>query len=239
MAGEGWVTFSLPIGVDVALTQQHLIQGHPRGLDCVFSSDTIAPPGFAGEEEDEVAFNPNTCQAVVATGPIQATDVSTDAPTPNSAQTAGPVPYSVCNCIESAGFVKTWWTDPVDITVTSLRDDVDWITYQGCNQYYDPVHKQTYFWESGWSSDYQDNYTHMSCGAAISNSDALMENGVFPACAADFETAYTHYNYNHEAVGKGNGSFEQATNDWASSSFDVCWRLLSWHKAYGNETPYG
>lgn len=235
MAGPGWVTFPLPAGVNAAQTHQHLVQGHSDGFTCSFASQVTVSPGFAGQEDDEVALNPNTCQAVVASGPIQASSVSSDAPSPALAAT----PYSVCNCTESAGYIKTWWTDPISATVTSLRDDIDWITYQGCNDFYDPRHAQTYLWETGWISDYQNNYTHLSCGAAISNSDALMENGSFPACAVTFETAYTHYNYNHEAAGKANGDLVIAQNDYASSTFSICVNLLSWHEAYGFETPYG
>lgn len=127
--------------------------------------------------------------------------------------------------------------DPAYIVVTSLRDDVQWEYANGCDQSYYPTHAQTLFYESGWISDYQDNYTHLACGAAISNSDALMEND--PFCFAAFgdpEVVYTHYNYNHEVVGKPDGSFVSAWNDWASSTLDICWRLLSWHHvtAYEN-----
>lgn len=116
---------------------------------------------------------------------------------------------------------------------------MEWTYSNGCDTAYLATHAQTYFYESGWISDYQNNYTHLACGAAISNSDALMENDPFCwAAFGDPEFVYTHYDYNHEAVGKPTGAAVWAWNDYASSTLDVCWRLLSWHHVYGFEAPF-
>lgn len=243
MVGQGWVTFPLPAGVNPARTAQHLMQGQSNGTECVFSNTATTSPGFAGQEDDEIALNPNTCEAVVASGPIQAASVASDAPS------AGLIPDVLCGeaCgggggggTETAAFTKTWWEDPVGATVTSLRDDVDWVYAGGCDAAYDPKHAQTYLWETGWISDSQNNFTHLDCGAAISNSNAEMQND--PFCLAVFgdpEIVYTHYDYNHEVVGKANGSAVHAWSDYASSTLGGCYKLLSWHDAYGFETPYG
>lgn len=244
LQGSGWIFFSLPAGVDPARTTQHLVQGAiDRTGACVFANSATANPGFGGHEDDEIAFNSTSCQAVVASGPIQATALPDDSPpiraAPNSC-IGSPLGLGP-NCYggpTKAAYLKTWWTDPPGYVVTSLRDDVEWGYNGSCDVAYTATHKETHLWETGWILDYQDNYTHLSCGAAISNSDAKEENGTFPLCSAVLDTAYTHYNYNHEAVGKPDGSAIWAWNDYADSTLGICYRYLNWHDEYNYEALF-
>src|SRR2546430_2379942 len=70
-AAPGWVTYPLPSGVNPALVTRKQVQGQRVGSGCVFSFTGRVAPGSPGREQDEVAFNAGTCQAVYAVGPIQ------------------------------------------------------------------------------------------------------------------------------------------------------------------------
>lgn len=74
-----------------------------------------------------------------------------------------------------------------------------------------------------------------SCGHAIIDSDALMENDTF---CANSESVYTHYNYDHEIDGRPNGSAVYSWNDYVDSTFGLCYRLLSHHDSEGFEAPW-
>jgi hypothetical protein len=66
-----------------------------------------------------------------------------------------------------------------------------------------------------------------------------MENDLFcPVALNDPESVYTHYNYNHEVIGKPNGTAVYAWNDYVDSTLGLCYRLLSHHNSQNFETPW-
>src|SRR5437588_11155307 len=67
----GWIRYALPQGVNAALTTPRVIQGHRVGPTCNFTQTRTLARGTRGQEADEVAFNPATCQAIYDFGPIQ------------------------------------------------------------------------------------------------------------------------------------------------------------------------
>jgi hypothetical protein len=170
-----------------------------------------------------------------AVGPIQHPGPSDQAA--SSATSSGP---SGANAAVSGGdptlafFMKTFYEDPARIDVTSLRNDVEWTYSGGCDTSYKWKRNATWFTPSGWYLRYANDRPSLSCGNAVSNSDALMENDFF--CSP--ESVYTHYNYNHEVEGRPNGSAVYSWNDYVDSTFGVCCGLLSHHNTQGFETPW-
>jgi len=232
----GWVTYPLPAGVDPSLTHTEQAQGQPFGTGCLFSFSGVAGPGFAGREQDEVAFNPTTCQAVYAVGPIQH---------PDALDHGGGADQNAGSAAAGRGdptlafYMKTFYEDPAGIDVTRLREDLEWSYSYGCNTSDKWKRSAGWFTYSGWYLRYVNDSPSFGCYNAIINSDALMENDVF--CYAAFhdpESVYTHYNYNHELDGKPSGVVYYSWNDYVDSTFGICYRLLSHHNAEGWETPW-
>ena len=227
----GWVTYRLPADVNASLTTQELVQGQATPTGCVFSFTETLTPGSPGREQDEVAFDPATCQAIYAVGPIQhrgAEDRGGGAAGNGSAAAAGRGDPTL------AFYMKTFYEDPVGIDVTSLREDLEWSYSGGCNTSDKWKRNAHWFTVSGWYLRYVNDKPSFGCSNAIINSDALMENDAF--CSP--ESVYTHYNYNHEVDGKPNGSVVYSWNDYVDSTFGVCYRLLSHHRSEGFETPW-
>lgn len=238
--GPGWVTYPLPPGVNPALTTQQQIQGQPVGTGCGFSFTGTATPGAPGREQDEVAFNPTSCQAVYAVGPIQHPGPAEGA---DNSRGSGAANGGTANAGRGdptlAFYMKTFYEDPAFIDVTSLRNDVEWTyTTGGCNTSYKWKRNATWFTLSGWYLRYVHDSPSLGCNNAISNSDALMENDSFCPTFGDPESVYTHYNYNHEVDGKPNGSVVYSWNDYVDSTLGICYRLLSHHHTQNFETPW-
>lgn len=234
--GPDWVTYSLPSGVNPALVTNKLVQGQRAGSGCLFSLTAKVTPGSTGREQDEVAFNPSTCQAVYAVGPIQhgANDRGGGATGDHgNAAAAGRGDPTL------AFFMKTFYEDPAGIDVTSLREDLEWTYSGGCNTSDKWKRNATWFTPSGWYLRYVNDSPSFGCNNAVINSDALMENDLFcPTVFHDPESVYTHYNYNHEVIGKPNGSAVYAWNDYVDSTLGLCYRLLSHHDSENFETPW-
>jgi hypothetical protein len=221
--------------VNPALTTRQEVQGQAAGTGCVFSFTGTITPNSPGREQDEVAFNPATCQAIYAVGPIQhpgQTDRGGGASNNGGSGSAGRGDPTL------AFYMKTFYEDPVGIDVTSLRNDVEWTYSGGCNTSYKTKRNATWFTPSGWYLRYVNDNNSFGCSNAIGNSDALMENDVFCPTFNDPESVYTHYNYNHEVDGKPNGTAVYSWNDYVDSTLGICYRLLSHHDTEGFESPW-
>jgi hypothetical protein len=212
-----------------------LIQGQTVATGCLFSFTGTVRPGSPGREQDEVAFNPKTCQAIYAVGPLQhtgSTSRGSGAAGNGSSASGGRGDPTL------AFYMKTFYEDPAGIDVSSLRDDLEWTYSGGCNTSYKWKRDDHWFTPSGWYLRYDNDNPSFGCSNAIANSDALMENDSFCPTFGDPESVYTHYNYNHEVDGKPNGSAVYSWNDYVDSTLGVCYRLLSHHDSEAFETPW-
>lgn len=225
---QGWLTYNLPSGVNSSLTTKHTVQGRASGGVCQFTFTGSLAPGAAGFEEDEVAFDPSTCQAVYAVGPIQhpaaaAGELSTSA--------SGATGDAAASGGDPAFYMKTFYEDPVGIDVTSLRNDLEWSYSGGCVRSYKWKRHATWYSPSGWGLNSVGDSPWLNCGSAGSNSHADMENNIF--CA--FTNTWTHYYYNHYVKGTPDGVAHYGWNDADSGA---CSGLLSHHYSVGWETPW-
>jgi hypothetical protein len=237
--GPSWVTYPLPAGVDASLTTQQQVQGQRVVNGCMFSFTGTAATGSPELEWDEVAFDPATCAAVYAVGPVQ--DATAGPGDSSDAAGAGDANGNAYGHDKHGGadptsafYLRTFYEDPVGIDVTSLRNDVEWTYNYTCNSSYKWKRTARWYTLSGWYLRYVNDRPSLGCNNAISNSDALMENDFF--CSP--ESVYTHYNFNHEVDGKPNGSVVYSWNDYVDSTFGICYRLLSHHHSQGFETPW-
>jgi hypothetical protein len=86
--------------------------------------------------EEDIAFNPNTCEKQTVRASINATTAAqldglasgAEAPADQLHQsaTAPDAPETIATTLPWHAYVKTAWIDPVNITITSLADDIQW-----------------------------------------------------------------------------------------------------------------
>lgn len=196
-------------------------------------------PGSSGVQGDEVAFNPSTCQSVYAVGPIQGSASDTDGAHVQGEGTSsasggsdGAAEASSASTSTVAFYMKTYYEDPVNKDVTSLRNDVEWnYTYGVCNNWYKWKRHAYWFTASGWQLDAAHDFPYFSCGRAESNSYAYMKNPVF--CAGN--TTWNYYYNPHYVWGGYHGA---AHYKWNDDKAGGCTGLLSHHYTVGWETPW-
>lgn len=111
----------------------------------------------------------------------------------NPATNPGPLPADQVAGVTSTGYVKGWFTDPVNIVVNSEQVDIGWqwwgqfagCTVPGTSRGWSPA------WWYGWWRPYFDNYPTYMCadipgfgffGTSGAATSSTWENDVFPAC---------------------------------------------------------
>jgi len=123
--------------------------------------------------------------------------------------------------VQSAGFLKTWWIDPINITVNSVQNSTTW-RWSGTGTCVTGIlggQSLTWFTGSGWflaSDSWQNTF---NCSATTSASTVHYQNNIF--CA--FFTTFAQYNPN-KVNGLQNGTL---VGTWNDSVFgNVCVNLL-------------
>ncbi|HXO38090.1 MAG TPA: hypothetical protein VN872_05610 [Candidatus Acidoferrum sp.] len=123
--------------------------------------------------------------------------------------------------IQSAGFLKTWWIDPISITVNSVQNSTTW-RWSGAGHCVTGIlggQTLTWFSPSGWSLVSDSWQNTFNCSATTSASTVLYRNGIF--CA--FFTTWASYNPN-KVQGLQNGTLFGTWNDSVFGT--VCVNLL-------------
>jgi hypothetical protein len=237
-----WVHYELPPGVSRALTHDVHFVGRRVGSGCITSVSGALALNAPGQRMDEIAFDSNTCESIYAVGPVQGFDASRDSLSQKAGTSTQPTACTRVRCglpgdFTLAFFLKTWYTDPAGWVVSSVRNDVKWTVHNACNVSYDPTAEHSYLWQSGWELRYFEKTSSFSCSYAVSDAKALMQNAIFPTCLAILDVAYTHFPYEHKAVGQPGGATYEF-NDYKDSRLGVCDGSLSHHAVWDYETPW-
>lgn len=175
----------------------------------------------------------HTCSAQFDIGepPVETTPTSAEAANLANTSTAsssdlpvdtttGATPDATLASITSAGFLKTWWIDPINITVNSVQDSTKW-RWSGTGHCVTGLlggQALTWFTPSGWlklSNTFQNTF---NCTQTTVASTALFDNPVFCALNSTFAA------YNNRVNGKQNGALVGTWNDSVFGS--VCVNLL-------------
>ena len=150
---------------------------------------------------------------------LSAVPVRTGAGKPLAHQPGGALALAT---VQSAGFLKTWWVDPINITVNSDQNSTTW-RWSGAGNCVTGIlggENLTWFTGSGWflaSDSWQNTF---NCSATTSASTTHYQNNIF--CA--FFTTFATYNPN-KVNGLQNGTLQGTWNDTVSGN--VCVNLLS------------
>jgi hypothetical protein len=238
----GWVDLPQQAN-EHALSGSHrdTIRGTRSGNgDCLFKIGLKLAKGQAAVEAREIARNDSTCQEVVEIGTPDPADVHAQSPAspdqatkgdrvhvqvrpggPSPDRSAGRRPQARRWIEESAGYMHTWWVDPIGLVVNEVYNDVDWYWDGWCNDgfawsgYY-----YTWLTASGWQLRDNNWYWDSWCDYTLSSSYVHFKNPYF--CAFFDTDAY--YNRN-EAYGWYDGYLTGYVYSWVSGS--VCRYLLS------------
>jgi hypothetical protein len=129
---NGWIHYEPTIGDTPAQAEQTIrIQGSPSGNGGCAFGDTSAMP-VEGQEilREEIAYNPELCEAVllekIIAKPRPPGDKSGSGPHPVTMSTGGPETSEV---EYKTGHNMQMWVDPVGITITGLSMDLSWPLY--------------------------------------------------------------------------------------------------------------
>jgi hypothetical protein len=176
------------------------------------------PAAESSPSSAELANQANTSSAWSEAAPIRTDDLTADDAAAND-----PLNEPLTTT-QSAGYLKTWWTDPVHITVNSVQDSTTW-KWSGtghCVKGISGGYVLTWFRPSGWrllSNSWNNSY---NCTETTTASRVLYKNSVF--CA--FDPTYALYNPNM-VNGRQNGDLVGTWNDRVYGS--VCVHLLRSH----------
>lgn len=150
---DGWLLYTNTLVADLDLigSKTTTLSGKKTADGrCVIKSNGPAGGTMAAATyEEEIAFNPKTCQERVTSGTLSpagesqlaAADLSSRAAATDSDVPAQPSAVKARQTGKSSGGatalatsygyanVKTSWVDPVNITITSLADNISWPLY--------------------------------------------------------------------------------------------------------------
>ncbi|MFB0620017.1 hypothetical protein [Streptomyces sp. AGS-58] len=156
IGSDGWITYS-----DDDATSKFGVTGTVSTVDGTVQSDgtcqfdgSVTGSSSGTAYEQEVGYNPTTCQERIRTGTISASqeaslvspaDTNATPETPQADSTAGDTgatvdpasgPFSDTGAADAASstpysnaHTKTAWIDPVNITITSLTTNLRWPLY--------------------------------------------------------------------------------------------------------------
>ena len=230
---SGWVTYDPPPPGATVQTLQGTSDGQGG---CAFDFSASLAPGQSAARADEVAFNESTCQSQFAftyddnaapEAPLRSDGDSTSSgPVPSPAETATTLgsraSAAAAAATHSAGYMKSWYQDPVTLVVNSVQNATDW-NWDGTCVVAPVSGSYSYYWfgPSGWvlqANNWQNVY---NCTQSTSSSYVHYHNGVFCALIA----TDTYYNRN-TVNGKFNGTLAGSVSALKAGG---CIRLLSFH----------
>lgn len=253
---NGWIQYTRTLASRLALGNVSTTTvSAERGSDgtCTnsSSSSTAAGPVLSGLFQEEIAFNPNTCQQRVLSGTMGPDDLATlnaiggeraSAPGSGSGVQSASAsgqglpahsddPTAPTTSYGSA-HIKTAWIDPLNITITSLANNMSWPLYGAggtLNERWNAYDFPYDGWSStgvnlgpfvtlsgntGWSIRATDHFTNTDFATFV-----YIVFGIagWLACGAPL-TATAHFNHDVTIYGYRSGGYNRAWNDTATGA---------------------
>lgn len=178
------------------------------------ASNTCSAAFDVGQPQVEASPSPAESTNIANTSNASSSDITTQT------GSFSPDLGVATRTVTSAGLLKTWYIDPLSITVNSVQDSTKW-NWSGtghCVKGLIGGFNLTWFGPSGWfkiSSTFQNTY---NCTETTVGSTALFDNPVFCALNSTFAT------YNNKVHGMQNGVLVGTWNDSIFGS--ACTALL-------------
>ena len=249
-APGGWVDYTQTLASSLTLQNATTTTfGGTRAADgtCTVAGAGSTTAGSSGSYQEEVAFNPQTCQERVLSGSLSRGDLAQlnagtgglsntvqQATSPGTAaagvQQAATKAQAAAATSYQQAYSKTAWIDPLNITITSLAVNLKWPLYGAGGTLTARVNPYDFPYD-GWSSGGPSpiGFQSVSGGWAVDETDqftntdfATLVYAVFGlagwiACGAPL-TATAHFNHNVTVLGYSNGNRGWAWNDSANGA---------------------
>lgn len=204
LQGDQVVRFKLPEGFEV---QRRFIRlGSPTmdGL-CEFESRLTVRAGETIEEV-ELEYDRMTCRSLVAQGRTRSTEANAPVSPSNGRGQAGPSQgaapsfppkTAAANSPTYWAAYRTWFRDPIFITLNEVQSKVWWRPNGSCAAGDYVNYEPTFGWftPSGWSMLDSANSHSATCTDVSLNASAVYQNTAFPTCLPAGATAYYDENY--------------------------------------------
>jgi hypothetical protein len=257
---DGWLVYTDTMVSKLALvgsTTTTLSGTKTAGGACdIHSSAQGVPTTAHASYQEEIAFNPKTCQERVVSGALTPNDqVKLAAANPNSlasdvgslrkppavkVPTASKSSSALAPLVTAYGYanVKTSWIDPLNITITSLADNLSWPLYgaggylNGRGNPYDFPYDgwsssgvafgpgdiagayNTLPGDAGWSLRATDHFTNTDFASFVY---VVFGPAGWAACGFPF-TATAHFNHDVTVYGYRSGARDRSWNDTANGA---------------------
>jgi hypothetical protein len=165
---------------------------------CQFKFPMTLAPGEQGMRGDQVRIDPENCLTEIAVTRGKAATPSVP-PAESSVSmnrgerprgTGGELGNNATAFIQSRGYLRTFWEDPIFIDLNGVKNEVDWFwNNTGC--LVPNLGGRTYDWftPSGWNLLAENWQNVFNCSLQSSSSFAHFRNGIF-CLGADSDTVY-------------------------------------------------
>jgi len=251
-APGGWIDYTHTLASSLTLLNETTTTSTgTRGADgaCTISGGGSTTAGSVGTYQEEVAFNPQSCQERVLSGTLTPGDLTqlsaATGGTSSTVQQAGSGTTAVTGIQPAAttyqqAYTKTAWIDPLNITITSLADNLQWPLYGAAGTLTARVNTYDFPYD-GWSSTGPSpiKFQSISGGWSVNETDQFTNTDfatfvytVFGlagwlACGAPL-TVTAHFNHNVTVSGYSNGNRGWAWNDSVSGACTDLVHHASW-----------
>ena len=204
---------------------------------CQFSGSEELLPGSPVVLEREISYNQSSCEMRVERGrlaspsptePSGLASASEAAAPGESAAASGSPDFSAAAVYSSKAYLKTYYEDPAQLDVDTVRPDVAWL-WDGVCTVDTSYHTTLWHWlnDTGWRLRAYDMGTYADCGVRTTGSYGHFSNSIF-CLTVDTETFHDR----SLVQGRADGS---AFFSWNSYKRGGCNNLLSFHSEYGFE----
>lgn len=162
---QGTIHYTQPLAAKLALAnvRTFTVQG-TKGIDgeCSSFDSGAVPPGGPGHFEEEIAFNPTTCEETITTGDFTSTTSAalralSPGAGPSSAAKAAATSTAAATVYKYA-YTKDAYIDPVSITIASWTVNLKWAT--NLNSYHDGRFNPYHFYYGSWSESANPAYNY-------------------------------------------------------------------------------
>lgn len=235
LPGFSYVQSLTPMQGSAVQMQQGKVLG-PKA--CEFVTNLNVPSGQQAIEQREVAINIDTCQILLETGVPNPASLASYRQgkrlSSSSAQARsrgrGADVRSAARAVHSAGYFKTVWEDPVEIDVTSVRNNTDW--HWTGSRVVRPVRgRRGYGWfsASGWQLNKGSNWrNYFTSYQTTSSSFVRFHNDAFCRAVFGIFGTTTHVVYDRNTVhGRKNGDLVGKVR---TRKYGGCSKLLHFDK---------
>jgi hypothetical protein len=231
LSGPNVIQYGAPTGM--VETSRTIVDGVRNASgECIVSDGAWMSASSAPVIQEEVAFDPVTCQSLVATGHPLISPGPGTAPNGSLSGSGGMRSADSSTAGDPEGYVHAWVQDPTHILhVNDVWDEINWTPAGGCADAGGWTGKWYLQWfgEDGWYVKSNQSGFAPSCYSVVAASTVNFENDVF--CLTTDNAYYEPV----QIQGYANGEWYAS---WYLAVSGGCSGLLGFGVQYGSSNPF-